>query len=105
MSCGWSYVELGEILKPADLLLPLNGGSPKAEMKIKQEDIRTTRKTLFGKMGKLFSKINSELQLEIKPASKISTQMRNDLEILPKRGLFKSNSISIIAAFRSYLGK
>lgn len=104
MSCGWSYAELGEILKPTDLSLPLNGGSPKAEMKIKQEDIRTTRKTLFGKMGKLFSKINSELQLEIKAPSKLSSQIRDDLEILPKRGLFKLNSVSMLASFRSYLG-
>jgi hypothetical protein len=81
------------------------GGSPKADIKIRDEDIRTKRTTFMGKMNKFFGKVDSILKIKVKPAGKMGGRVRQDLEMLPKRGLFKLNSINMMAAFRSYLGK
>lgn len=105
MTCGWASADLSDMLKPTELNLQLNGGSPKADIKIKEEDVRTERKTFMGRMGKLFSKVSSNLRIKVKPTDKLGKKTLEDIDMLPKRGLFKVNSIKMMTAFRCYLGK
>lgn len=106
MSCGWACADLSNLLRPAELDLKLAGGSPKADIKIKDEDVRTKRTTFMGKMGKLFgSKVESILKIKVIPNSRLPPKVVAGLEMLPKRGMYKINSINMSSVFRGYLGE
>jgi hypothetical protein len=104
MTCGFASSELNNMLSSKDLILKLTGGSPKADIKIKQEDVRTTRTTFVGKVGKIFSKVESVLKIKVHPPARFGGVLK-DLDMLPKRGLFKISSVNMISAYRSYLGE
>lgn len=106
MSCGWASIDFEAVLSTGEIVIPLKGGSPKANIGINPNDIRTTRKTFMGKMGRLMgSKVRSELIVRAKLEKDIRREMRQRCELLPKTGLFKMNSINIQRAFRCFLGK
>lgn len=105
MSCGFAPAELRELMRPQEVSIRLHGGSPKADIKIKDEDIRTKRTTFMGKVGKMFGKVESLLKIQVKSTEKLGGTVLKDLEMLPKRGIFKVKSVNMISAYRGYLGK
>lgn len=87
MSCGWSQIELGniEILnRQMTHKLQIKGGSPSAEIMIKDADVHTNRTGIKNQIMKLVgSKITSQLTIELRPVIKFSEETKFHLDMLP----------------------
>jgi hypothetical protein len=64
--------------------LPIKGGSPTAEMIIKDSDVHTNRTGIMNQLKKVVtSKITSQLIVEVRPHTKFSEETKFHLDLLP----------------------
>ena len=63
--------------------LAIKGGSPNAEMLIKDQDIHTNRTGMKYIMKVMQSKIQSQLTVSIRPHSKFTEETKMHLDLMP----------------------
>lgn len=71
-SCGWCSCDIKNLYKPAEIKLPIYGGTPFKQEMINRTDVRTKRSG-WAKFTQIFSgQIKSELPIKIKPFKELS---------------------------------
>ena len=74
VSCGWSEVNVSELMKKDKFELKIEGGSPLKKQNIQENDIRSKR-TGFSKVAQFFSgKVVSQLVIDVKPFKEYNDQ-------------------------------
>ena len=89
MSCGWCQLDMGPngevFTKSMPHKLPIKGGSPNAELLIKDTDVHTNRTGIKHQIMKVVnSKITSQLTVQVRPLAKFNDEARLHIEFLPK---------------------
>lgn len=87
VSCGWCQLELANtelFNRQMTHKLAIKGGSPSAEMIIKDSDIHKNRTGIkYSLMNLVSSKIESQLVLEIRPYQKFTDENKFHTDMLP----------------------
>lgn len=106
MGCGFTHLFLKDLEINQEINLPMIGGNLEAKTKIKDEDIHANRGSLWGKMGKMGSKINPELRIRIRNIDHVRSNqpLIDDLDLLPKTILIPKASLNWVKSYRLYLG-
>ena len=109
MSAAWASIDLDNINKAGALELPLFGGMPSLTTQIHSSDIRASRPTFMGKVGKFFSgEVKSELRLKIAlkdRVNKFSPQVRTGIDLLPRLIIVPADSVLFWRAYRCFAGR
>jgi hypothetical protein len=86
--------------------LAIKGGSPNAELLIKDADIHTNRSGIkYSIMKVVNNKISSQLTLEIRPHSKFSDETKFHMDLLPSTYFVPKRLLYFVSGFRNYLGE
>lgn len=109
MSCGWCQLDTPN----ADVFsrqithkLPIKGGSPNAEVMIKDADIHTNRSGLkYSLMKVVNSKITSQLTVQLRPLTKFTEETKFHMEMLPSLCLVQKRLLYFVSGFRNYLAE
>jgi hypothetical protein len=109
MSCGWCQMELNDAEQFGRAVvkkLPIKGGSPSAEMLIKDSDVHKNRTGIkYSIMGLVSNKIDSQLTVAIRPFSKFSDDNKFHMDMLPTVCLLPKRLLFLVSGFRNYLGE
>lgn len=102
MSCGWCELPVEELARGFTHKLTIHGGSPSAEVEIKDADLRTNR-TGFKLVAKVFNnKVEKRLQVEVKPLAKLPQEVKSHLELMPSTCLVHRSMLYFASGFMNY---
>jgi len=85
--------------------LPIKGGSPNAEMLIKDQDVRTNRTGLQYLKKVMGSKIASQLTVSFRPHTKFTEETKFHLDLLPTTCFIQKRLLYFVSGFRNYIGE
>jgi hypothetical protein len=84
--------------------LPIKGGSPSAEMIIKDSDVHKNRTGIkYSLMNLVTSKIESQLVLEVRPYSRFTDENKFHTDMLPSLCFLPKKLLYFVSGFRNYL--
>lgn len=106
MSCGWSSIDLENLVKEGKYELPIMGGAPNISTQIHPDEVLTGRSTFFGKVGKFFSgDIKSQLIIKVQSRDRVKQKEKDMLNLLPATLLVPTEALCLWRAYRCYLGR
>jgi hypothetical protein len=105
MSCGWCQLDSQLLERPMTHKLDIKGGSPNAEMLIKDQDVRTNRTGLKYLMKVMQTKIDSQLTVSLRPYSKFTEETKFHLDLLPSTCFVQKRLLYFVSGFRNYIGE
>ena len=105
MSCGWCQLEMNVLDRAITHKLPIKGGSPNAEMLIKDSDVHTNRTGLQYLKKVMGSKIQSQLTVSIRPHTKFTEETKFHLDLMPSTCLIQKRLLYFVSGFRNYIGE
>ena len=88
-----------------DEKLDIRGGSPSEYEKINPKDVKTTRIGFIPKLSSLFSKVESKLNIRIKPFSALNAKDKKYINFLPKTIVCHRAALIILSIYRKLIGE
>lgn len=86
--------------------LAIKGGSPNAEMIIKDSDVYTNRTGIMNQLKKVVnSKITSQIVIQLRPHTKFSDETKFHMDLLPSICFVQKSLLYLVSGFRNYLGE
>lgn len=106
MSCGWAKTELSTCERDiTKLKLPIQGGSPEAEMTIQDQDINSKRSGIKA-LTKMFSvKVSSVLTVSFKPHNAFPAETKFHADLLASTCLIQNKLVPFISGYRNRAGE
>ncbi len=104
-SCGFSQMSIQECNFKKDEKLDIRGGSPSEYEKINPKDVKTTRIGFIPKLSSLFSKVESKLNIRIKPFSALNAKDKKYINFLPKTIVCHRAALIILSIYRKLIGE
>lgn len=109
MSCGWCQMDLDnsdQFGRAMTHKLQIKGGTPTAEMIIKDSDVHKNRTGIkHSLMNLVSSKIDSQLTVQIRPVTKLADDIRFHMRMLPSVCLLPERLLYFVSGFRNFLGE
>lgn len=109
MSCGWCQLDMGSgesLTRQLTHKLQIKGGSPSAEMLIKDSDVHTNRTGIKHSLMRVVnSKISSQLTINIRPHVKFTDDVRYHMDMLPRTCFVSKRLLYFVSGYRNYLGE
>lgn len=102
MSCGWCELPYGELSRQMTHRLEIRGGSPHAEVEIRDQDLRTNRSGLSFMKKVLANGIEKRLAVEVRPLIKLPSEVRYHLEMMPSTCLVHKPLLYFMSGFMNY---
>lgn len=106
MSCGWGQMDLQDLSRSFTLEIPIQGGSPAAEMQISQEDIRAERSGVNA-FKKLVAggTVEKRLKVQITPLVKLPADVKYHITMMPSTCLLQRSMLHFTSAYMNYKAK
>ena len=102
MSCGWCELPLDELSRQMTHKLVIHGGSPTAEVEIRDADLRTNRSGLAFMKKVLGNGVEKRLEVEVRPYSKQPTEIRAHMDMMPSTCLVHKALLYFASGFMNY---
>ena len=110
ISCGWSEVNIFDLMKKSKFNLDIDGGTPQKKQKIVKNDLNIKSddnvKTGWGKLQSMFNEeIKSQFTFESMSFKDLSEDEKTNMNFLPVTIILPKCSLYICSVYRKYVGK
>jgi hypothetical protein len=104
-SCGWSSIELKDLMKSSEMKLQIKGGVPNKKDDINKTDIRT-RRSGWAKFAQFFSgEVKSQLPVKIKSHKDFNSQDKTLVDYLPNCIILHRAALQMCVIYRKFIAK